>query len=157
MTAVADETVTARGANIFPRAPITQLRSSAQAPTMATMTAAHTSWPPNMLASTAAIATKRGTKAARSSVVTAEAGWLPPETGGIKTTSSDSLTASARSADSPLIQTREVSTPAEKSSPYFSEAAAMTSPTVSPGMSTREVPAISRRLANKRSLAMRRG
>src|SRR5690606_40725465 len=49
---------------------------------------------------------------------------------------------------------RDASTPAAKSEPYFPVAASITSATVSPGISTRPVPAISRRLANIRSLAI---
>src|SRR5438105_7582488 len=77
----------------------------------------------------------------------------PPDTGGRIATSSSGPTASPASAGSPLRHTRQLCTRASKSEPQREHALATTSPTVSPSISARPVPAATRTDAKSRNLA----
>ena len=80
----------------------------------------------------------------------------PPDTGGIRATSSEGPTGSEIEACSPFLHTAADPRPAWNPGPKRAEAASMTSPTVVPSTSTFETPASSRRLANRRRVATQR-
>ena len=84
---------------------------------------------------------------------TIQSGTLPPDTGGMRASSSLSLMGSEVEAGSPLRHIAAEPRPAANSSPKSATARSMTSPTVCPSTSTRDCPASSRRLAKSRSVA----
>src|SRR5690606_34159481 len=78
----------------------------------------------------------------------------PPDTGGSTASSSAAPMLSDGSAGSPFTHTLHVPSTSSNFGPYRSLAAASTSPTVSPGMSSRPVPAASRAAAKRRTMAI---